>query len=287
MTITNKVSSKSVMAGNTPIADVVDAPTIGTATAGLESATVTFTAAATGGAATSFGAVSTPGSITGTSATSPITISGLTGGTAYTFKTYGINSAGTWSAVQSASSNSVTPTTTAYVSIATVTASGGESSLNFTSIPGTYTHLQVRGMGRLSGTSEGYGFGYVHYNGGGQSTHSIAGRNTTVTTSNNTSGYHEIPSCMTPSNAPTGTFGVMIIDILDYSSTVKRKTIRAFSGYDTNGTAATYYYGVGLSSAVANGLGTSALTSIQITSGPFGETFAAGSTYSLYGIKGA
>ena len=108
MTITNKVSLKSVMAGNTPIADVPDAPTIGTATTGVFSATVTFTAAATGGAVTTFTATSTPGSITGTSATSPITVSGLTAGTSYTFKVKGTNSTAT--GAESAASNSVTPT---------------------------------------------------------------------------------------------------------------------------------------------------------------------------------
>jgi len=95
------------MAGNTPIADVPDAPTIGTATGGTESATVTYTAAATGGAVTTFTATSTPGSLTGTGA-SPITVSGLTGGTAYTFTVSGANTTGTSPA--SAASNSVTPT---------------------------------------------------------------------------------------------------------------------------------------------------------------------------------
>lgn len=94
------------MAGNTPIADVPDAPTIGTATAGTGSATVTYTAAATGGAVTTFTATSTPGSVTGTGA-SPITVSGLTSGTAYTFTVSGANSTGTSPA--SAASNSVTP----------------------------------------------------------------------------------------------------------------------------------------------------------------------------------
>jgi len=90
----------------TEISDVPDAPTIGTATAGASSATVTYTAAATGGAVTTFTATSSPGSITGTGA-SPITVSGLTNGTAYTFTVRGANSTGTSPA--SAASNSVTP----------------------------------------------------------------------------------------------------------------------------------------------------------------------------------
>jgi hypothetical protein len=108
VTITNRVSLKSVMGGNTPIADVVDAPTIGTATATELTASITFTAASTGGTATSFTAVSTPGSITGNNSSSPVTVAGLSDGTAYTFKVYGTNSSGVWSAVQSSASNSVT-----------------------------------------------------------------------------------------------------------------------------------------------------------------------------------
>lgn len=94
--------------GNPAAANPPNAPTIGTATAGNASATVAFTPAATGDPATSFTATSTPGSITGTGAASPITVSGLTNGTAYTFTVHGTNTAG--NSAESASSNSVTPT---------------------------------------------------------------------------------------------------------------------------------------------------------------------------------
>lgn len=85
-----------------------DAPTIGTATAGVESASVAFTPAGTGGVATSFTATSTPGGITGTGSSSPIVVSGLTAGQAYTFKVKATNTSGT--SAESAASNSVTPT---------------------------------------------------------------------------------------------------------------------------------------------------------------------------------
>ena len=86
-----------------------DAPTIGTATGGNASASVTFTAPANvgGSAITSYIVISTPSGITGTAASSPITVSGLTNGTAYTFKVFANNSYGP--SVLSAASNSVTP----------------------------------------------------------------------------------------------------------------------------------------------------------------------------------
>lgn len=85
-----------------------DAPTIGTATGGLGSASVTFTAPSNvgGSAITSYTAVSTPGGFTGTAASSPITVSGLAGSTAYTFNVFATNSYGP--SALSAASNSAT-----------------------------------------------------------------------------------------------------------------------------------------------------------------------------------
>ncbi|MFN7977449.1 MAG: fibronectin type III domain-containing protein [Vicinamibacterales bacterium] len=85
------------------------APTIGTATAGDAQASVTFTAPVNNGgsAITGYTVTSSPGGFTGTGASSPITVSGLTNGTAYTFTVTATNAVGTGGA--SAASNSVTP----------------------------------------------------------------------------------------------------------------------------------------------------------------------------------
>ncbi|WP_312564424.1 DUF4347 domain-containing protein [Diaphorobacter sp.] len=88
---------------------VPGAPAIGTATAGDTAATVTFTApASAGGAAiTGYTVTSAPPGGTGTGAASPISVTGLTNGVAYTFTVTATNSAGTGPA--SAASNAVTP----------------------------------------------------------------------------------------------------------------------------------------------------------------------------------
>lgn len=88
---------------------VANAPTIGTATAGDTSASVTFTAPANvgGGAITGYTVVSTPSGITGTGTSSPIVLTGLTNGTAYTFKVFANNAYGP--SPLSAASNSATP----------------------------------------------------------------------------------------------------------------------------------------------------------------------------------
>ncbi|MDI9239079.1 autotransporter domain-containing protein [Lysobacter sp. LF1] len=85
------------------------APTVGTATAGNTQATVTFTAPASNGGAsiTGYTVTANPGGATASGASSPITVTGLTNGVAYTFTVTATNSAGTGAA--SAASNSITP----------------------------------------------------------------------------------------------------------------------------------------------------------------------------------
>ena len=91
------------------------APTIGTATGGDASASITFTAPSDLGvpAATSYTMTSSPGSLTGTGATSPITVSGLTNGTPYTFTVKAVSTIG--AGADSAASNSVTPVALLYL----------------------------------------------------------------------------------------------------------------------------------------------------------------------------
>jgi hypothetical protein len=102
-------------AGNWPNAP--GAPTIGTATVlGATSVSVAFTAPTFAGipaTITSYTVTSSPGGLTGTGASSPITVSGLTEGTPYTFTVRATNASGTGPA--SAASNSVTPVQLNYV----------------------------------------------------------------------------------------------------------------------------------------------------------------------------
>jgi hypothetical protein len=70
-------------------------------------------------------------------------------------------------------------------------------------------------------------------------------------------------------------FGATILDIHDYTSTTKNKTVRTFNGCDTNGAGT-----VELTSHLF--ISTSAITSLKI----YGITFDTGSVISLYGIKG-
>jgi hypothetical protein len=103
---------QAVAAGTWP--NIPGAPTIGTATAGALSASVTFTAPAyVGTGITGYTVTSSPGGVTGTGASSPVVVSGLTAGTAYTFTVTASTAGGTGPA--SAASNSVTPTPPVYI----------------------------------------------------------------------------------------------------------------------------------------------------------------------------
>jgi hypothetical protein len=251
-------------------------PTIGTATDGGTgtTASVAFTAPSYIGKGTiTYTATSSPGSLTGTGSSSPITVSGLTTGTAYTFTVKGTTNYGVASGTSYAS-NSVTPASpSSYESIATVTASGGESSLNFTSIPGTYKSLEIRGF--LLSSSGGGGSirfnsdtasNYTYHNMGGNGS-SVFAYGTTGTMSN----FIDTSDGTNPS--------VAILEIIDYASTSKFKTLRTITGYDKNASGGSLYLFSGLWRS------TSAITSIQLGVGNFGATFDAGTTFALYGMK--
>jgi hypothetical protein len=124
-----------------------DAPTIGTATAGAASASVTFTAPTNvgGGAITSYTVVSSPGGVVGTGASSPITVSGLTNNTAYTFVVYANNAFG--NSPSSSASNSVTPVGDPYWANVTLlvhgNTNGSDSSTKANTLTATATNATI------------------------------------------------------------------------------------------------------------------------------------------------
>lgn len=138
-----------------------DAPTIGTATAGSASASVTFTAPTNtgGGAITGYTVTSSPGNFTGTGSSSPITVSGLTDGTAYTFTVTATNAYGT--STRSASSNSITPLSapvnitlpdiSPMATIPGVTIAAGTGTWSFS--PTSYAYQWRRGGTPISGAT--------------------------------------------------------------------------------------------------------------------------------------
>lgn len=169
-----------------------------------------------------------------------------------------------------------------YESIATVTAAGGETSITFSSIPSTYKHLQIRGITRRADAGTVIATDTLRFNadtGANYSTHRLSGDGSTATAGGNGGATEIVFSRGTGATATSGMFGAVVADIHDYASTTKNKTVRSFTGFDINASGGNVYL---YSGAWFN---TAAITSITIY--PNGNTIAAGTTYSLYGIKGA
>ena len=281
-------SSASSASNSVTATTVPQAPTIGTVTDGGTGTTVSipFTAGATGGSTiTGYSIVSSPATTTQTTSSSPYTFTGLTAGTAYTFQVAATNANGTSS--YSASSNSVTPVVpSSFYSIATVTAAGGETSLSFTSIPGTYKSLQIRINGKVSGGSASLVDILVRYNSDSASNytyHELSGSGSSTRAQGFGSVSQTIISEVLPDSYSTlaNVYGVAIFDIIDYSSTSKYKTLRSFNGGTVLGTFGNNDR-IGLNSGLWTS--TSAITSIQFSPNSLGN-FIAGSTFALYGVK--
>jgi hypothetical protein len=147
-------SSRSFSVSSTATV-VPGAPTIGTATGGDSSATLTFTAGSTGGAVISNYKYSSDNStytaFSPAQTTSPLTISGLTNGQSYSFYLKAVNENGDSAA--SAASNTITANPPSdYEAIATYNADGTTGSVIFNSngVWANYKHLQLRWIAKGS-----------------------------------------------------------------------------------------------------------------------------------------
>lgn len=169
-----------------------------------------------------------------------------------------------------------------FESIATVTATGGETTLTFNSIPQTYAALQVRLIAERNTTASHNFAVRARLNsatGTNGAWHNLYGDGATVTATNGTSTQDLLTfmPMTTAGTANASLYGAGIIDIINYASSAKNKTIKTFGGFDANG-AGRIYFSSGLYAL------TTAVTSLQFYFD--GDALRAGSTFALYGIKG-
>ncbi len=179
---------------------------------------------------------------------------------------------------------------TAFDSIASATGTGSGGNITFSSIPSTYKHLQLRWIGKDTfgpGFSAAYPF-TLRFNGdtgNNYSAHRIVNEGNSIYSYGNNINNNVLNNFGVVT--PTATYlnnimGVGIIDIYDYSSTTKKKTLTGFSGVDSNDGTADETPQVNLSSGLWNN--TNAITSISIQ--PPVSGFTTTTVFSLYGIKG-
>lgn len=171
--------------------------------------------------------------------------------------------------------------TSSYESIATVTVgAGGSSTITFSSIPSTYTHLQLRILGKNNAADNGAWNIFLNFNSSASTSntfHYLLGDGASVSAGASTGNTHCIAGVFAGST--TTTFSNSIIDILDYKNTNKYKTIRSLNGVDFNGSGSMRFYSNLWQS-------TQAISSIDITS-EGSKTITQYSHFALYGIKGS
>lgn len=124
--------------------------------------------------------------------------------------------------------------------IASQTVSTNGSTVTFSSIPQHFTHLQIRVFGRGMATfSDGLSM-YLQFNddttANNYQNHGLYGNGSGTYSGNylNT-GSVTAQQIFPDASATANYFGFALIDILDYTSTVKNKTTKIVGGYDKNG----------------------------------------------------
>ena len=166
--------------------------------------------------------------------------------------------------------------------IASTTLGTATASVTFSSIPATYTHLQIRFLARTN-RADNIDNVKLAYNSDTSSSnytyHDFGGDGSGMYVYGSGAPERNAFSMASAANVGANIFGVGIADILDYANTNKYKTHRNLGGSDANGSGRV---------ALVSGLwlSTSAITSITLTPSS-GTTFNQYSSFALYGIKGA
>lgn len=167
-----------------------------------------------------------------------------------------------------------------YQSISTTVLSSATSSITFSSIPSTYQHLQLRIMSK-DATSASAGNWYCNLNGDtgfNYAIHRLYGNGATIAADGAATGsFNGVGPQELPGTSSANIFGVTIIDILDYASTNKNKTVRLLHGFDANGSGQI---------ALNSGLWVNTAAVTSVTWARSGSNMAQYTHAALYGIKG-
>ena len=168
-----------------------------------------------------------------------------------------------------------------YESIATVTVgSAGAANVEFTGIPSTYTHLQVRITSRdnRSATENNNLFVYINNDTAtNYSYHLLGGDGASAVADGGGSTDLMIAGSNAGAGATTSVMGVSVFDILDYANTNKYKTTRTLTGLDNNGSGVVRLW----SGSWRN---TAAITSLKFYPSS-SATLSQYSSFALYGVN--
>lgn len=170
----------------------------------------------------------------------------------------------------------------AYALIQTQVLSTQTSAIEFSSIPQTYRHLQIR-VSVATNNSGNYSDVYMSINNINTTNyhnHRLLGTGSAVFSSNNTPTQYPV-GAKAASIDITNAWNGAIIDIYDYTSSTKTKVYKSLHG-NVSGSAGSGPI-IELSTALLTN--TPAVTRVALYL--FTGSFLVGSRFSLYGIKGA
>jgi hypothetical protein len=175
--------------------------------------------------------------------------------------------------------------TSGYYTISSGNPSGSSNTFTISSIPNTYTHLQLRISARSDYAPWGGGSWFMYVNndttsniynrsGFGMNDGSSLGGGSSLT---NRADLSYIPMGGTNSTV----YGSYVVDFYNYTSTTKGKSISVFgAGYKENLNVTTFYYNS------TNPISSLVFTTIDIGDGNQSRgNFMANSVFSLYGWK--
>lgn len=166
----------------------------------------------------------------------------------------------------------------AMIPLATLTANGSVDTLTFSSIPQAYEHLQIRGIASAGGTTSTMNIRFNNDSASNYTRHRLIGDGSSASSFGQTAqsqipflGNAGLPSL-------SNSYGVFVLDILDYANTNKYTTARVLSGSESNGSG-----GVDFTSGLW--LNTAAVTDVTIRINT--SLYTTATTFALYGIKRA
>jgi hypothetical protein len=170
-----------------------------------------------------------------------------------------------------------------YESIATATGTGSSNTITFSSISTDYKHLQIRGLVRNTGPYSGCSELRVRLNGSSSAeyaSHYLAGGGSSAFAGDYSASETQIRFYQgaAMNNNTADIMSVMVLDIHDYASSTKNKTLRFFAGADFNNTNGIVTLQSGLR------VNTAAVTSVSLIA-EYGS-WNTQTTFALYGIKG-
>ena len=175
---------------------------------------------------------------------------------------------------------------TSYDSIQTVTLSTATTYIDFTSIPSTYKHLEIRWMAQSSATADYETSAFMQFNGDTAYNYSSHYFGANQVPANYTYGYYTGIYAPMSNHGGLNTYGNntyqftgAVLNINNYAATDKYKTTQSISGVAAYNNTYSYIYRTS-----HNWRSTSAITSIRFA--PVSASWAANTTVALYGIKG-